>query len=169
MLQYILRLSDAKSQSSFHLQNHLRPRAFTRGTGEKLSTPFGAGDTSSTSGQESRPQLLAVISCCRAGPPVPRVCPYPRKNTFARPVESGIQPLVAITRPLNPRKRRTGQVIHKLTRYGVAEAAVKLTVYLNNLSVNAAACQRGLGCLGLTVTCSGGFFNGFLLRQTFSD
>lgn len=30
-------------------------------------------------------------------------------------------------------------MIHKLTRYGVAEAAVKLTVYFNNLSVNAVA------------------------------
>ncbi|CAJ1389518.1 unnamed protein product [Effrenium voratum] len=35
----------------------------------------------------------------------------------------------------------SGQVIHKLTRYGVAEAAVKLTVYFNNLSVTAAPRQ----------------------------
>lgn len=28
-------------------------------------------------------------------------------------------------------------MIHKLTRYGVAEAVVRLTVYFNNLSVNA--------------------------------
>jgi len=61
------------------------------------------------------------------------------KSLYTRDWREAIDPVWGRRYFIN---RWSGQVIHKLTRYGVAEAAVKLTVYFNNLSVNAAGLHR---------------------------
>jgi len=61
------------------------------------------------------------------------------KSLYTRDWREAIDPIWGRRYFIN---RWSGQVIHKLTRYGVAEAVVRLTVYFNNLSVNAAGLHR---------------------------
>ncbi|CAK9113359.1 Hypothetical protein (Fragment) [Durusdinium trenchii] len=61
------------------------------------------------------------------------------KSIYTRDWREAIDPIWGRRYFVN---RWSGQVIHKLTLYGVAEATVKLTVYFNNLSVNAVPWHR---------------------------